>query len=270
MSVTNNILTTLLTLITWCSWEPKTVIDTPAMPENPPETWLTYHLAHPEAEGTATCDPNPAFFWKGRYHLHYIYKHQTGSVLAMFPVTTVHWKWHPCVGPTTMATAWSGTDITKDGRPAMVYFGHKPSETGFPMPWTMEQAHIPHDKDGKPMTDMSYFDPDLWIKDGIYYGLNGRNRRSSAVIMKSDGFRGLGLYRGYFTRLRRGKLGVRKTRAFLCNIFKLGDKWGLCITTLVVAIIGDFKRAFPFKQHGMMNGAPGFHVPIPAEPDGRR
>ena len=59
MNVTNNILTTLLlTLITsGCSaQEPKTVIDTPAMPENPPETWLTYHLAHPESERTATAN----------------------------------------------------------------------------------------------------------------------------------------------------------------------------------------------------------------------
>jgi len=102
--------------------EPKTVIETPAMPENPPETWLTYHLAHPEAEGTATAfDPNPAFFWKGRYHLHYIYKHQTGSVLAhVSSDDMVHWKWHPTVlGPTTMGHGiWSGTGfITKDGRP---------------------------------------------------------------------------------------------------------------------------------------------------------
>lgn len=42
--------------------------ETPAMPENPPETWLTYHLAHPVPE--LALDPNPAFFWKGRYHLH--------------------------------------------------------------------------------------------------------------------------------------------------------------------------------------------------------
>ena len=137
-----------LTLLTsLCSaQEPKTVIDTPAMPENPPETWLTYHLAHPEAEGTATAfDPNPAFFWKGRYHLHYIYKHQTGSVLAhVSSDDMVHWKWHPTVlGPTTMGHGiWSGTGfITKDGRPAMVYFGHKSRGTGLPMPWTTSSTN---------------------------------------------------------------------------------------------------------------------------------
>ena len=86
MNITKEILKTMvLSLLTSaCSArEAKTVIDTPAMPESPPATWLTYHLAHPEAEETATAgDPNPAFFWKGRYHLHYIYKHQTGSVFG--------------------------------------------------------------------------------------------------------------------------------------------------------------------------------------------
>ena len=55
----------LLTLISSvCSaQEPKTIIETPAMPENPPETWLTYHLAHPEPE--LALDPNPAFSGRG-------------------------------------------------------------------------------------------------------------------------------------------------------------------------------------------------------------
>jgi sucrose-6-phosphate hydrolase SacC (GH32 family) len=116
MNITKEILKTMvLTLLTSaCSArEAKTVIDTPEMPESPPATWLTYHLAHPEAEVTATAfDPNPAFFWKGRYHLHYIYKHQTGSVLAhVSSDDMVHWKWHPTVlGPTTMGHGiWSGT-----------------------------------------------------------------------------------------------------------------------------------------------------------------
>ena len=94
---------------------------TPAMPENPPATWLTYHLAHPGPGNAFPGDPNPAFFWKGRYHLHYIYKNHTGFVFAhVSSDDMVHWKWHPTVlGPTTMGHGiWSGTGfITKDGRP---------------------------------------------------------------------------------------------------------------------------------------------------------
>ena len=293
MKVTNNILTTLLlTLITsLCSaQEPKTVIDTPAMPENPPETWLTYHLAHPEAEETATAgDPNPAFFWKGRYHLHYIYKHQTGSVFGhVSSEDMVHWKWHPTVlGPTTMGHGiWSGTGfITKDGRPAMVYFGHKSSRNWITYAlddkldqWSKPHEMLPHDKDGKPMTDMSYFDPDLWIKDGIYYGLNGRNRRSSAVIMKSENLKDWDYIGELFhPDFDEEKLGVSKDEDVSCaNMFKLGDKWVLlCISHKLGCryYIGDFKdEQFLPEQHGMMNWAAwDFMAPESLlTPDGRR
>ena len=47
-------------------------METPAFPADPPSTWLTYPLAHPGT--TAPGDPNAAFCWKGRYHLHSIYE----------------------------------------------------------------------------------------------------------------------------------------------------------------------------------------------------
>jgi len=293
MKVTNNILTTLLlTLLTsLCSaQEPKTVIDTPAMPENPPETWLTYHLAHPAAEGTATAgDPNPAFFWKGRYHLHYIYKMKEESVFGhVSSDDMVHWKWHPTVlGPTTMGHGiWSGTGFfTKDGRPAMVYFGHKSSRNWITYAlddkldqWSKPEEMLPHDKDGKPMTDMSYFDPDLWINNGIYYGLNGRNRRSSAVIMKSDNLKDWD-YIGDLLHpdFDEKKLGVGRDEDVSCaNMFKLGEKWVLlCISHKLGCryFIGDFKgEQFLPEQHGMMNWAAwDFMAPESLlTPDGRR
>ena len=163
----------LLTLISSvCSaQEPKTIIETPAMPENPPETWLTYHLAHPEPE--LALDPNPAFFWKGRYHLHYIYRNLTGYVFAhVSSDDMVHWEWHPTVlGPTTTGHGmFSGTGfITKDRRPAMVYHGKGSGRNWISYAlddnldkWTKPHEMTPRDKDGKLMTDMPYFDPDIW------------------------------------------------------------------------------------------------------------
>ena len=38
---------------------------TPAMPEDPPTTWLTYHLTHPGPGGAVPADPNCAIFHKG-------------------------------------------------------------------------------------------------------------------------------------------------------------------------------------------------------------
>lgn len=101
---------------------PQAIFETPAWPEKPPESWLTYHLAHPGPGAATPGDPNPAFFWNGRYHLHYIYKNHTGFVFAhVSSEDMVHWKWHPTVlGPSTIGHGmFSGTGfITKAGRAA--------------------------------------------------------------------------------------------------------------------------------------------------------
>jgi len=76
--------------------------------------------------------PIRSFFYKGRYHLHYIYKKDdkkddTGYVFGHVSSTDmVHWKWHPTVlGPwKTGHGMYSGTGFfAKDGQPAMVYQG---------------------------------------------------------------------------------------------------------------------------------------------------
>ena len=103
------------------------VEETPAMPKNVPANWLTYHLAHPGPGVGMPGDPNPAFFYKGRYHLHYIYKNKHGFAFAhVSSKDMVTWKWHPTVlvGPNTGHGMFSGTGFfTKDGRPAMIYHG---------------------------------------------------------------------------------------------------------------------------------------------------
>ena len=262
-------------------------IETPAMPENPPETWLTYHLAHPVPE--LALDPNPAFFWKGRYHLHYIYRNHTGYVFAhVSSDDMVHWEWHPTVlGPTTMGHGmFSGTGfITKDGRPAMVYHG-KGSERNWISyalddnldQWSKPHEMTPRDKDGKLMTDMPYFDPDIWINNGIYYGVNGRSSKESAVMMKSDNLKDWD-YIGELLHpdFDEQKLGVGRDEDISCaNIFKLGEKWVLlCISHKLGCryFIGDFKdEQFLPEQHGMMNWSRAeFFAPESLlTPDGRR
>ncbi|MDG1241587.1 MAG: hypothetical protein P8P52_03385, partial [Opitutae bacterium] len=154
------------------------VLETPAMPKNPPKTWLTYHLAHPGPGKASPGDPNPAFFWKGRYHLHYIYKNRTGFVFAhVSSEDMVHWEWHPTVlGPETMGHGmFSGTGfITMDGRAAMTYHGQgsKRNWISYALDdnldkWSKPHEMTPRDKDGKLMTDTPYFDPDIWINNGI-------------------------------------------------------------------------------------------------------
>jgi sucrose-6-phosphate hydrolase SacC (GH32 family) len=262
-------------------------IETPAMPKNPPETWLTYHLAHPVPE--PALDPNPAFFWKGRYHLHYIYRNHTGYVFAhISSEDMVHWEWHPTVlGPTTTGHGmFSGTGfITKDGRPAMVYHG-KGSERNWICyalddkldQWSKPHEMTPRDQDGKLMTDMPYFDPDIWIKDGIYYGVNGVSGKEPAVIMKSDDLKDWD-YIGELLHpdFDEEKLGVGRDEDVSCaNIFKLGEKWVLlCISHQLGCryFIGDFKdEQFLPEQHGLMNWSRAeFFAPESLlTPDGRR
>ena len=96
------------------------VSETPAMPANPPATWLSYHLAHP-AEGVATGDPNGAFYWKGRYHLFYIVGAERVSWAHVSSEDMVRWKWHPTtLTPRKMGhSMFSGTGFfTKEGKPA--------------------------------------------------------------------------------------------------------------------------------------------------------
>ena len=115
------------------------------------------------------------------------------------------------------------------------------------------------DKDGKLMTNMPYFDPDIWINDGIYYGVNGRSSNESAVMMKSDDLKDWD-YIGELLHpdFDEEKLGVGRDEDISCaNMFRLGNKWVLlCISHRLGCryFIGDFKdEQFLPEQHGMMN-----------------
>ena len=286
----SRILLALSLLASVCSaQEPKTVIETPAMQKNPPKPWLTYHLAHPGPGDAKPGDPNPAFFWKGRYHLHYIYRNRTGFCFAhVSSEDMVHWKWHPTVlePKTTGHGMFSGTGfITKDGRPAMVYHGQRSNRNWICYAlddnldkWSKPHEMTPRDKDGKLMTDMPYFDPDIWINDGIYYGVNGRSNKEPAVLMKSENLKDWD-YIGELLHpdFDEDKLGVGRDEDISCaNMFKLGNKWVLlCISHKLGCryFIGDFKdEQFLPEQHGLMNWAKvEFFAPESLlTPDGRR
>ena len=272
---------------------------TPAMPENPPKTWLTYHLAHPGPGNAWPGDPNPAFFWKGRYHLHYIYKDrearkkEKGRDLGpdwghVSSTDMVHWTWHPTVlGPKTMGHGmFSGTGFfTKEGKPGIIYHGKSSSRNWISYAldnnldqWSKPELVLPKDKDGKPITNMPYFDPDLWINKGVYYALNARSSIQSPVIMKSENLKDWD-YIGELLHpdFDEKKLGVGRDEDISCpNMFKLGDKWVLlCISHRLGCryFIGDFKdEQFLPEQHGMMNWS-GWDFFAPESlltPDGRR
>ena len=176
------------------AWE-RQASQPPAHTLNDP-TRPIYHLVS-QAKGSHIADPNFAFYWKGRYHLHYIYRNHLGFSFAhVSSEDMVHWTWHPTVlGPPTVGHGmFSGTGfLTKDGRPAMVYHGQGSNRNWITYglddnldQWSKPHEMTPRDRDGKLMTDMRYFDPDIWINYGTYYGLNGVSSKKPAVLMKSD------------------------------------------------------------------------------------
>jgi sucrose-6-phosphate hydrolase SacC (GH32 family) len=241
------------------------VEETPKWPDNPPENWLTFHLAHPGPGTGFPGDPNPAYFYKGRYHLHYIYRSQYGFAYAHVSSTDmVHWKWHRTVftPPETGHGMFSGTGFfTKDGTPAMIYHGEGSGRNMISYAlddnldqWTKPEAIIPLDDKGE-QPDIWHWDPDLWQIDNTYYALSGGK---DPELFKSADLKDW----KYLGKLLHDKfpkdLGVTREEDISCaNIFKIGNKWMLlCISHRIGCryYLGDFiDGKFLPDEHHMMN-----------------
>ena len=78
-----------------------------------------YHFVIPEGFGMPF-DPNGAIFWKGRYHLFYIFQDKRGHNWGHASSTDLcHWRHHPTG---LVAGMFSGNAfVNKDGRPTMCY-----------------------------------------------------------------------------------------------------------------------------------------------------
>jgi sucrose-6-phosphate hydrolase SacC (GH32 family) len=241
------------------------VEETPKWPENPPDSWVTYHLAHPGPGTGFPGDPNPAYFYKGRYHLHYIYRSQYGFSYAHVSSTDmVHWKWHRTVltPPITGHGMFSGTGFfTQDGTPAMIYHGEGSGRNmiSYAMDdnldqWTKPEPIIPLKENGEE-PDFYNWDPDIWEIDNTYYSLSGGK---DPKLMKSFDLKNW----TYLGKLLHDKfpedLGVAREEDISCaNIFKIGNKWMLlCISHRIGCryYLGDFINGkFLPDDHHMMN-----------------
>ena len=222
------------------------------MPADPPANWLTYHLFHPGPGGACAGDPNCAFYWKGRYHLHYIYNHQFGFAFAhVSSDDMLHWKWHPTtLHPRfTGHGMFSGTGfITKEGRPAIIYHGQGSgrNQLAFALDddlekWTKPVPIVPRDVSGKE-APMNHWDPDCWLNGDTYYASSGGRNPSlmKSLDLKNWTFLGPLLHDDY-----PANIGVAKGEDISCgNMFKLGNKWMLlCISHRLGCryYLGNFK-----------------------------
>jgi beta-fructofuranosidase len=259
-------------------------VETPALPANPPDNWLTYHLVHPGPGGAMPGDPNCAFYWKGRYHLHYIYNHKYGFAFAhVSSDDMVHWKWHP----TTLTPKFTGHGmfsgtgfITKEGKPAIIYHGQGSdrNQIAFALDdnleqWTKPVAIMPKEASGQE-AKMNHWDPDCWLNGDTYYAISGGG---PPHLMKSPDLKkwvhlGLLLHDDMPTTL-----GVNKNEDVSCaNMFKIGKKWMLlCISHPLGCryYLGDFKdEKYLPEFHAMMswNGNHFFAPESVLSKDGRR
>ncbi len=226
--------------------------ETPKWPENPPDDWLTFHLSHPGPGIAEPGDPNPAYFYKENYHLHYIYVSATGYAYAhLSSQDMIYWKWHTTelVPAFTGHGMFSGTGFfTKEGQPAMIYhgFGSGRNQLMFALDenldeWTKPRPIHPLKEDGEE-PEMSHWDPDCWIIGETYYALSGGQDPDLIKSNDLDNWKYLGklLHEDY-----PGNLGVSREEDISCaNMFKIGNKWMLlCISHKLGCryFLGDFK-----------------------------
>ena len=258
--------------------------ETPSWPADPPADWLTFHLCHPGPGNAMPGDPNPCFFWKGRYHLHYIYHNYTGFVFAhVSSKDMVHWKWHPTVlcPPTTGHGMFSGTGFfTKEGKPAIIYHGQGSSRNWIQYPaddqfdsWSAPVAVLPKNPDGS-VPDIRHWDPDCWLNGDTYYALSGGQ---NPKLMKSKDLEDWSYLGDVFHKDFPADLGIPKGEDVSCaNMFKIGDKWMLlCISHPLGCryYLGDFKDEHYLPEfHAMMswNGNHYFAPESMLTEDGRR
>ena len=256
----------------------------PAMVENPPDDWLTYHLLHPGPGGAMPGDPNCAFFWKGRYHLHYIYNHRYGFAFAhVSSDDMVHWKWHP----TTLQPKFTGHGMfsgtgffTKEGRPAIIYHGAGSgrNQLAFALDdnletWTRPVAIEPRTEDGK-LPEIRHWDPDCWLNGDTYYATSGGGNPS---LMKSSDLKNWKYLGPLLHDDYPANIGMPKGEDISCgNMLKIGKKWMLlCISHGLGCryYLGDFKdeKYLPdFQAMMSWNGNNYFAPESVLSKDGRR
>ena len=150
-----------------------------------------YHFVAPEGS-CSPFDPNGALFWRGRYHLFYIFQdpslprrgHCWGHASS---TDLVHWQFHPPAlrpGPDVPEQGiFSGCAlITREGVPALVYYGMNTgiciafAEDDDLVRWRRHPANpvIVEPKRGDPAFDVyRVFDPHAWLEGDVYHMILG-------------------------------------------------------------------------------------------------
>ncbi len=189
-----------------------------------------YHFAIPEGSAMPF-DPDGAIFWKGQYHLFYIYQDKRGHNWGHVSSTDLfHWRQHPTGLVDGM---FSGNCfINKDGRPTMCY--HQVGK-GDSMAVAMDDnldtweklPSSPITPAKSPNPEYRSWDPFCWIEGDTYYAIFGGNH---PAIVKSKSMDGPWTYVGDL--MANAVPGAAIDEDVSCaDFFKLGNKQMLlCIS----------------------------------------
>ncbi len=219
-----------------------------------------YHFVIPEGSAMPF-DPNGAIFWKGRYHLFYIFQDTRGHNWGHVSSTDLfHWRHHPTG---LVEGMFSGNCfINKEGRPTMCY--HQVGQ-GNAMAVALDDELNEWKKlDTNPITPKTApgdphhdryrsWDPYGWLESDTYYAIFGGERPSVAKAPT------LGGEWKYVGDLMAGSVpGVSITEDVSCpDFFEIGGKrMLLCISHRLGAryYLGDWKgEAFHPTFHEKMS-----------------
>ena len=219
-----------------------------------------YHFVTPEGR-CMPFDPNGAIFWKGRYHLFYIFQDARGHNWGHVSSTDLfHWRHHPTGLVDGM---FSGNCfLNEDGRPTMCY--HQVGQ-GNAMAvaaddelnaWTKLESNpiTPTTQPGDPHHDKyRSWDPFGWLEGKTYYAIFGGNRPG---IAKSHSLAGPWQYVGDL--MANSVEGVSIDEDVSCaDFFQLGNKrMLLCISHRLGSryYLGEWKdEAFHPTYHEKMS-----------------
>jgi sucrose-6-phosphate hydrolase SacC (GH32 family) len=206
-----------------------------------------YHFVTPEGS-CMPFDPNGAIYWKGRYHLFYIFQDQRGHNWGHVSSTDLfHWRHHPTGLTSGM---FSGNCfLNKEGRPTVCY--HQVGQ-GNAMAVALDDELNEWKKlDSNPITPKTQpgdphhdkyrsWDPYGWLEGDTYYAIFGGER---PAIAKASSLAGEWKYVGDL--MANAVAGVSINEDVSCaDFFKIGDRrMLLCISHRLGCryYLGDWK-----------------------------
>jgi len=193
-----------------------------------------YHFVIPEGRGMPF-DPNGAIFWKGRYHLFYIFQDKRGHNWGHVSSSDLfHWRHHPTG---LVSGMFSGNCfVNKDGRPTMCY--HQVGQGNAMAVAVDDELNEWKKLDSNPITPKTEpgdphhgkyrsWDPYGWLEGDTYYAIFGGQR---PAIAKAPSLGGPWTYVGDL--LANTVEGVSINEDVSCaDFFTMGDKHMLlCIS----------------------------------------